>query len=180
VGQNAAVDPHLTGRENLELVGRLYHLPHHEVRRRAEVVLERIDLANAANRTVRTYSGGMRRRLDLSASLVGRPQVLFLDEPTTGLDPRSRADVWEFIRELQHEGATLLLTTQYLEEADQLADRIAVIDLGTVIAEGTSDKLKAKIGGEVLELQVVDPAHADRAAASIVGIGNGEPYVDEK
>ena len=122
----------------------------------------------------------MRRRLDLAASLVGRPQVLFLDEPTTGLDPRSRADVWEFIRELQNEGATLLLTTQYLEEADQLADKIAVIDLGTVIAEGTSDELKDRIGGEVLELQVADPADADRAAAALVGIGNGDPYVDEK
>ena len=179
-GQSAAIDENLTGLENLELVGRLYGLAREEARRRSVEILERFGLADAGSRTAKTYSGGMRRRLDLAASLVGRPQVLFLDEPTTGLDPRSRADVWEFIRELQHEGATLLLTTQYLEEADRLADRIAVIDLGTVIAEGTSDELKAKIGGEVLELQVVDPAHADRAAASLVGIGNGEPYVDEK
>ena len=117
-------------------------------------MLERFDLADAADRPTKTYSGGMRRRLDLAASLVGRPDVLFLDEPTTGLDPRSRIDVWAFIRELQADGTTLLLTTQYLEEADQLADRIAVIDLGTVIAEGTSDELKDRIGGEVLELHV--------------------------
>src|SRR5207248_4773636 len=138
-GQSAAVDENLTGLENLELVGRLYGLTREEARRRSTDILERFGLSDAADRSAKTYSGGMRRRLDLAASLVGRPQVLFLDEPTTGLDPRSRADVWELIRELQAEGTTLLLTTQYLDEVDQLADRIAVIDLGTVIAVGTSD-----------------------------------------
>ena len=179
-GQNAAVDPHLTGRENLELVGRLYHLPHHEVRRRAEVVLERIDLANAANRTVRTYSGGMRRRLDLAASLVGRPQVLFMDEPTTGLDPRSRIGLWEVIRELvKDEGTTLLLTTQYMEEADQLADKITVVDVGEVIAEGTSDELKSRVGGDVLEFRVPDRSQLDAAAGAARQAGSGEPKVDD-
>src|SRR5712691_6549304 len=129
-GQSAAIDENLTGLENLELVGRLYGLAREEARRRSGEILERFGLSDAGGRTAKTYSGGMRRRLDLAASLVGRPEVLFLDEPTTGLDPRSRADVWEFIRELQDEGTTMLLTTQYLEEADLLTDRIAVIDLG--------------------------------------------------
>ena len=155
-GQSAAVDENLTGLENLELVGRLYHLSKAEARRRSGEVLERFQLTDAAGRAAKTYSGGMRRRLDLAASLVGRPDVLFLDEPTTGLDPRSRIDVWDFIRELKDEGTTLMLTTQYLEEADQLADRIAVIDVGTVIAQGTSDELKDQIGGEVVELHVQD------------------------
>ena len=168
-GQSAAVDENLTGLENLELVGRLYHLPRDEARRRSVDVLERFGIADAANRAAKTYSGGMRRRLDLAASLVGRPDVLFLDEPTTGLDPRSRIDVWDFIRELQNEGTTLLLTTQYLEEADQLADRIAVIDLGLVIAEGTSDELKDQIGGEVLELHVQDRADLARVVESLSG-----------
>ena len=178
-GQSAAVDENLTGFENLELVGRLYHLPKAEARRRAGEVLERFGLSEAAGRGAKTYSGGMRRRLDVAASLVGRPEVLFLDEPTTGLDPRSRIDVWDFIRELQSEGTTLLLTTQYLEEADQLADRIAVIDLGTVIAEGTSDELKDQIGGEVLELHVDDPANLPRVSAALTGVGAGAPTVDE-
>jgi ABC-2 type transport system ATP-binding protein len=177
-GQSAAVDENLTGLENLQLVGRLYGLAREEARKRSGEILERFGLADAADRTAKTYSGGMRRRLDLAASLVGRPQVLFLDEPTTGLDPRSRADVWAFIRELQDEGATLLLTTQYLEEADQLAARIAVIDLGTVIAEGTSDDLKDRIGGEVLELQMEDRAETRRAADVLVGVGAGEANVD--
>ena len=159
-GQSAAVDENLTGLENLELVGRLYHLPKAEARRRGGEVLERFGLSDAAGRPAKTYSGGMRRRLDLAASLVGRPDILFLDEPTTGLDPRSRIDVWDFVRELQADGTTLLLTTQYLDEADVLADRIAVIDVGTVIAEGTSDELKARIGGEVLELHVEDRGQA--------------------
>jgi ABC-2 type transport system ATP-binding protein len=177
-GQSAAVDENLTGLENLELVGRLYHLPRAEARRRGTEVLERFDLADAADRATKTYSGGMRRRLDLAASLVGRPDVLFLDEPTTGLDPRSRIDVWAFIRELQADGTTLLLTTQYLDEADQLADRIVVIDHGTVIAEGTSDELKDMIGGEVLELHVEERSETDRAVTTLAGVGTGEPNVD--
>jgi ABC-2 type transport system ATP-binding protein len=177
-GQFAAVDENLTGLENLELVGRLYHLPRTEARRRGMEVLERFGLADAADRPAKTYSGGMRRRLDVAASLVGHPQVLFLDEPTTGLDPRSRIDVWEFIRELQADGTTLLLTTQYLEEADQLTDRIAVIDLGRVIAEGTSDELKLQIGGEVLELHVSDRDETSRAATVLDGLGHGEHAVD--
>jgi ABC-2 type transport system ATP-binding protein len=177
-GQSAAVDENLTGLENLVLVGRLYGLSRAEARRRSNEILERFGLAEAGGRTAKTYSGGMRRRLDVAASLVGRPRVLFLDEPTTGLDPRSRADVWEFIRELQNEGTTLLLTTQYLEEADNLADRIAVIDLGTVIAVGTSDDLKDRIGGEVLELSLLSAAETGRAAAALVGVGAGEAHVD--
>jgi ABC-2 type transport system ATP-binding protein len=177
-GQNAAVDENLTGLENLELVGRLYHLPKAEARRRSTEVLERFDLAEAANRPAKTYSGGMRRRLDLAASLVGRPDVLFLDEPTTGLDPRSRIDVWDFIRELQSEGTTLLLTTQYLEEADLLADKIGVMDVGTIIAEGTSDELKDQIGGEVLELHVEDRSDLSRVVDVLRGIGAGEPAAD--
>jgi ABC-2 type transport system ATP-binding protein len=177
-GQSAAVDENLTGLENLELVGRLYHLRRAEARRRGTEVLERFDLADAADRATKTYSGGMRRRLDLAASLVGRPDVLFLDEPTTGLDPRSRIDVWAFIRELQADGTTLLLTTQYLDEADQLADRIVVIDHGTVIAEGTSDELKDMIGGEVLELHVEERSETDRAVTTLAGVGTGEPNVD--
>src|SRR5580765_5948191 len=147
-GQSAAIQEELTGRENLEIIGRLYHLSWPQARSRAVELLEQFGLSDAANRAAKTYSGGMRRRLDLAASLVGRPKVLFLDEPTTGLDPRSRIAVWDFIRELKDEGTTLLLTTQYLEEADQLADRIAVIDVGSVIALGTADELKDQIGGE--------------------------------
>jgi ABC-2 type transport system ATP-binding protein len=177
-GQSAAVDENLTGLENLVLVGRLYGLPRDEARRRSGEILERFGLSEAADRTAKTYSGGMRRRLDVAASLVGRPDVLFLDEPTTGLDPRSRLDVWDFIRELQAEGTTLLLTTQYLDEADQLADRIAVIDLGKVIAEGTSDELKARIGGEVLELHLEKSAELQPAADALVGVGAGDAYVD--
>jgi ABC-2 type transport system ATP-binding protein len=177
-GQSAAVDENLTGLENLELVGRLYGLSRAEARRRSNEILERFGLAEAGGRTAKTYSGGMRRRLDVAASLVGRPRVLFLDEPTTGLDPRSRADVWAFIRELQNEGTTLLLTTQYLEEADHLADRIAVIDLGTVIAVGTSDQLKDRIGGEVLELHLANAPDITRAAAALAGVGAGESHVD--
>ena len=177
-GQSAAVDENLTGLENLEMVGRLYGLHRAEARRRGGEILERFGLSDAADRSAKTYSGGMRRRLDLATSLVGRPDVMFLDEPTTGLDPRSRVDVWAFIRELQDEGTTLLLTTQYLEEADQLADRIAVIDLGRVIALGTSDELKARIGGEVLEMNLEDSSEAGRAAEALLGLGTGEPNVD--
>ena len=181
-GQYAAVDEHLTGRENIDLVGRLYHLPRTEVRRRTGELLERFDLVAAADRPVKTYSGGMRRRLDLGASLVGRPQVLFLDEPTTGLDIRSRLDLWEVIRQLVADGTTLLLTTQYLEEADVLADRIAVIDRGKVIAEGTADELKAHVGGEVLEVVVRDRSRVRDAAAAVVEVAGGaasQTQIDE-
>lgn len=155
-GQYAAVDNLLTGRENLEIVGRLYQLPKAEAKKRADEALERLSLTDAADRLVRTYSGGMRRRLDLGASLVGRPKVLVLDEPTTGLDPRTRIELWEFLRELVHEGATVLLTTQYLEEADELADEISVIEAGRVIAEGTADELKHRMGGDTLVAAPVD------------------------
>jgi ABC-2 type transport system ATP-binding protein len=178
-GQFAAVDENLTGLENLEMVGRLYHLPRAEARRRARDVLERFDLTDAADRTAKTYSGGMRRRLDVGASLVGQPKVLFMDEPTTGLDPRSRLVLWELIRDLQKEGTTLLLCTQYLEEADQLCDRIAVVDLGTVIAEGTSAELKDKIGGEVLELHVA-AEDLSRTAETVRGLGADDPTIDEE
>src|SRR6266542_6716621 len=165
-GQYAAVDENLTGFENLEMVGRLYHLPKAEARKRAEEVLERFGLTPAAHRTAKTYSGGMRRRLDLAASLVGRPLVLFLDEPTSGLDPASRLALWELIGDLVGTGTTLLLTTQYLEEADQLADRISVIDHGRLLGEGTSDQLKDLVGGAVVELRV--PAAArDRARGAL-------------
>jgi ABC-2 type transport system ATP-binding protein len=167
-GQYAAVDEYLTGRENLEMVGRLYHLPKKAARRRADELLERFDLSDAATRLVKTYSGGMRRRLDLAASLVLSPPVLFLDEPTTGLDPRSRLTMWEIIGELVAGGTTLLLTTQYLDEADRLADRIAVVDTGKVIAEGTADQLKARVGGERLEL-VVSEDKSLGAAARVLG-----------
>ncbi len=177
-GQYAAVDENLTGFENLEMVGRLYHLPGAEVRRRAGEILERFGLSDAANRTAKTYSGGMRRRLDLGASLVGRPQVLFLDEPTTGLDPRGRIEMWDVIRELVRDGTTLLLTTQYLEEADRLADTIAVIDEGRVIAQGTADELKTRVGGEVLSLRVSDRAKVPEAAGAVLGLGPGGGKVD--
>ena len=177
-GQNAAVDENLTGLENLEMVGRLYHVPAAEAKRRGEEILERFDLAGAAHRVAKTYSGGMRRRLDLGASLVGKPKVLFLDEPTTGLDPRGRMEMWDVIRGLVMEGTTLLLTTQYLDEADQLADKIAVIDLGLVIAEGTSDELKGRVGGEVLALRVADRDRAAEAAGTVLGLGPGGGNVD--
>jgi ABC-2 type transport system ATP-binding protein len=177
-GQNAAIDENLTGLENLEMVGRLYHVPTAEARKRGEELLERFELTAAANRTAKTYSGGMRRRLDLGASLVGHPRVLFLDEPTTGLDPRSRLEMWDIIRELVKEGTTLLLTTQYLEEADRLADKIAVIDLGRVIAEGTSNELKARVGGEVLALRVAERERAPEAAGAVLGLGPGGGNVD--
>jgi ABC-2 type transport system ATP-binding protein len=176
-GQSAAVDDILTGLENLELVGRLYHLPKHEARRRAVDLLERFALTDAGNRMARTYSGGMRRRLDLAASLIGEPQVLFLDEPTTGLDPRSRLDLWEEIEGLASGGTTVLLTTQYLEEADRLADRIVVIDHGRVIADGTAAQLKERVGGRVLAVQVTDKDDLDRANGVLARYGSS-PHVD--
>src|SRR6266516_3285270 len=178
-GQFAAVDELLTGRENLEMFGRLFKLSREDARRRAGELLERFDLAQAADRPARTYSGGMRRRLDIASSLLTRPQVLFLDEPTTGLDPRSRNEIWAIVRELQREGTTLLLTTQYLEEADQLADRIAVIDRGKVIAEGTGNELKDRVGGQILEVELSSAGQRDRAQAVLAGVGCGDPQPDE-
>ncbi|MGH2784728.1 MAG: ATP-binding cassette domain-containing protein [Actinomycetota bacterium] len=155
-GQNAAVDEHLTGYENLEMVGRLYHLGKQKAQDRSRELLDQFDLADAADRTAKTYSGGMRRRLDLAAALVASPEVLFLDEPTTGLDPRSRVGLWDTIRDLVKRGSTVLLTTQYMEEADRLADEIVVIDRGRMIAQGTPDELKTKVGGERIEVVVAD------------------------
>lgn len=172
-GQFAAVDDFLTGRENVEMVGRLYNLSKTDAARRAEEVLERIRLIEAADRPVRTYSGGMRRRLDLAASMVGRPEVLFLDEPTTGVDPGSRLDLWDLIEELVGQGTTLLLTTQYLDEADRLADRIGVIDRGRLIDEGTSDELKDRLGGNVVEVHVSGDDRAT-AAGALTSVAGGE------
>jgi ABC-2 type transport system ATP-binding protein len=173
-GQHAAVDEKLTGRENLRMFGRLYHLPRATAGRRADELLERFGLADAADRVVGTYSGGMRRRLDLIASLIIAPQVLFLDEPTTGLDPRSRGEIWDSIRELVADGTTVLLTTQYLDEADQLADDIAVIDHGRVIGKGTPDELKATIGDR-LDVVLTDPARLRDAATVLSGLAGTHP-----
>jgi ABC-2 type transport system ATP-binding protein len=174
-GQAAAVDEVLTGRENLELVGQLYHLTKPVRRERAQQVLELFDLTDAADRPVKTYSGGMRRRLDVGASLVARPPVVLLDEPTTGLDPRSRIGLWEFIEDLVKSGITVLLTTQYLEEADRLADKIVVLDVGKVIAEGTADELKDRLGGDRLEIRIDDPARFDEAAGIMASLDEGHP-----
>jgi ABC-2 type transport system ATP-binding protein len=177
-GQFAAVDDTLSGRENLELVGRLYGLRRREARARAYEVLERLGIVDAADQLVRTYSGGMRRRLDLGASLVGRPLVLLLDEPSTGLDPRARIELWSLIDELVDGGTTLLLTTQYLEEADRLASRIAVIDRGAMIAEGTPDALKQRVGGDVLEVRPTRASDLDRLVGLLAGLGSGQPLTD--
>jgi ABC-2 type transport system ATP-binding protein len=177
-GQSAAIQEELTGRENLEIIGRLYHLEAMERTRRATDLLERFDLVEAADRPAKTYSGGMQRRLDLAASLVGHPAVLFLDEPTTGLDPRSRLGMWDIIRELVAGGTTILLTTQYLEEADELANEIVVIDHGQVIAAGTSEELKDRVGGDVLEFVVPDRAKLATAAEAVAGLSDSEPAID--
>jgi daunorubicin resistance ABC transporter ATP-binding subunit len=179
-GQSAAVDELLTGRENLEMFGRLFHLAPAEARARAAELLDRFDLADAADRTARTYSGGMRRRLDLASSLLTHAPMLFLDEPTTGLDPRSRNQVWRSIRDLVREGTTVLLTTQYLEEADQLADRIGVIDHGRVIAEGTGNELKDRVGGQVLEVKLGAAADRERARKALAAVGCGDPQPSER
>ena len=178
-GQSAAIQEELTGRENLEMIGRLYHLRKPDTKIRAVELLDQFDLADAADRAAKTYSGGMQRRLDLAASLVGRPQVLFLDEPTTGLDPRSRLGMWDIIRSLVATGTTLLLTTQYLDEADELADEIVVIDHGQVIAAGTSEELKSRVGGDVLEFSVPDRSRIPDAVTATTKVGEGEPHLDE-
>ncbi|MFL6238613.1 MAG: ATP-binding cassette domain-containing protein [Actinomycetes bacterium] len=177
-GQYAAVDERLTGRENLEIFGRLYRLRRQDARARAADLLEQFGIADAGNRVVSTYSGGMRRRLDLAVSLIAQPEVLFLDEPTTGLDPRSRMGMWDLIGDLVSGGTTVLLTTQYLEEADRLADTIAVVDSGRVIASGTADELKAQVGGDRIEVVVHDSVDLARAVAALRSVCAGEPSVE--
>ena len=177
-GQFAAVDDYLTGRETLMMVARLYHVPKNEAKKRTEELLKRLSLKDAANRPAKTYSGGMRRRLDLGASLVGKPEILFLDEPTTGLDPRTRQELWGLIRELVAEGRTLLLTTQYLEEADALCDYISIIDRGKVVKSGTATQLKSSLGRDVVELQVNDKDH-DEAIKVVRTLTRSKPVVDE-
>ncbi len=177
-GQATAITPDLTGYENLEMAGRLYHLGKPTARRRTKELLERFDLADAAYRAAKTYSGGMLRRLDLAASLIGWPRVLFLDEPTTGLDPVGRFGMWAIIRELVTQGSTLLLTTQYLEEADELSDNIVVIDHGQVIASGTSEQLKDRIGGDVVEFSVTDRSKLNAAVEAVSGLAEAPPTVE--
>jgi ABC-2 type transport system ATP-binding protein len=178
-GQSAAIIDELTGRENLDIIGRLYHLGKPHVKARTTELLERFDLTEAANRRAKTYSGGMMRKLDLAASLVASPKVLFLDEPTTGLDPRARNDMWDVIRDLVAGGTTLLLTTQYLDEADELADDIVVVDHGKIIAQGTADELKDRIGGDVVEFVVPDAADRSKALEAVGRLTETEPSLDD-
>jgi ABC-2 type transport system ATP-binding protein len=178
-GQSAAIVDELTGRENLDIIGRLYHLGKAQVKIRTTELLERFDLTEAANRRAKTYSGGMMRKLDLAASLVASPKVLFLDEPTTGLDPRARNDMWDVIRDLVALGTTLLLTTQYLDEADELADDIVVVDHGKIIAQGTADELKDRIGGDVVEFVVPDAAERSVALDAVSRLTDSEPTLDD-
>jgi ABC-2 type transport system ATP-binding protein len=178
-GQSAAIIDELTGRENLDIIGRLYHLGRAQVKARSTELLERFDLTEAANRRAKTYSGGMMRKLDLAASLVASPKVLFLDEPTTGLDPRARNDMWDVIRDLVAGGTTLLLTTQYLDEADELADDIVVVDHGKIIAQGSADELKDRIGGDVVEFVVPDSAERSTALEAVSRLTDNEPSLDD-
>jgi ABC-2 type transport system ATP-binding protein len=177
-GQYAALDDLLTGRENLRLIGRLAHIGERRTRARADQLLELVGIADAGGRAVSTYSGGMRRRLDIAAGLVAEPAVLFLDEPTTGLDPRGRIEIWELIASLVRQGTTLLLTTQYLEEADRLADSVAVIDHGRIVASGTSEELKQRFGGEVLEVRLAEPRQAPAAESALAPMGAGPVRVE--
>lgn len=177
-GQYAALDDLLTGRENLRLIGRLAHVGERRARVRADELLDLVGIADAAGRPVSTYSGGMRRRLDIAAGLVAEPAVLFLDEPTTGLDPRGRIEIWDLIAGLVRQGTTLLLTTQYLDEADRLADAIAVIDHGLIVASGTSEQLKERLGGDVLEVRLLDALQASRAEAALLAMSSGPIRVD--
>jgi daunorubicin resistance ABC transporter ATP-binding subunit len=174
-GQFAAVDGELTGRENVQMIARLYRLPAAEARRRAKDLLERFDLTDAADRRVATYSGGMRRRLDLAAGLVARPPVVLLDEPTTGLDPRSRQELWSAVDELRRQGTTVLLTTQYLEEADRLAQRIALVDSGKIVAQGSPSELKTAIGGSVLSIRIAEASQLTDAIAAVSDLSTGDP-----
>ncbi len=179
-GQFAAIDEYLTGEENIYMVARLYHLSAKEAKIRTKKLLEELSLADAAKRQVRTYSGGMRRRLDLGASLVGHPKVLFLDEPTTGLDPRTRSELWDIIRDLVNEGTSILLTTQYLEEADELADHIAVIDHGKLIAQGTSRQLKSQLGGDVIKFSLKNKNDIEKVMAVLKPLSSGKIIYEEK
>jgi ABC-2 type transport system ATP-binding protein len=179
-GQYAAVDDNLTGRENLELVGRLFHLGRRRSKQLAQDFLDRLDLTEAADRRSKSYSGGMRRRLDLGASFIISPRILFLDEPTSGLDPYARGQLWNLIREVVSGGATLLLTTQNLEEAEELADRIAIIDKGTIVAEGTNDELKDMIGGSILDFRLESEDDLEAAVAATANLFRGEPKIDRE
>ncbi len=178
-GQYAAVDENLTGPENLEMIGRLHRLSTKVARTRAQQLIKQFDLIDAKTRPLKQYSGGMRRRLDLAASLVANPQILFLDEPTTGLDPKARLDLWRILEDLAANGTTILLTTQYLEEADHLADNIIMLNHGRIVAEGTAHELKAQRGGDIIELHLEDPLQAQKVCVLLQGLGSAAPHADE-